>query len=124
MMSKHKQSKGEANIETILKENHILYKKEYTFPDLVSPKNKPLRYDFAILNPNHTVRRLIEFDGPQHNQAVSYFGGAQELLKTKNHDYLKNCYARYRHIPLIRIPYSERDNITLEMLLSDKYLIN
>lgn len=29
----------------------------------------------------------------------------------------------YAHHPLIRIPYWERDNITLEMILGNKYLI-
>lgn len=119
-----KMSIGEYNIETTLKNNHIKYAREFSFKDLVSSKNKPLRYDFAILDDKGVVKRLIEFDGQQHNQAVSYFGGEKQLLKTKNHDYLKNCYAKYRNIPLVRIPYTERDNISLDILLGDKYLIN
>lgn len=35
----------------------------------------------------------------------------------------KNQYAIEHNIPLVRIPYTERDNITLDMLLGDKYLI-
>lgn len=27
------------------------------------------------------------------------------------------------NIPLVRIPYTERDNITLDMLLGDQYLV-
>ena len=36
---------------------------------------------------------------------------------------MKNEYALSHNIPLVRIPYWERDNITLEMILEDKYLI-
>ena len=34
----------------------------------------------------------------------------------------KNQWAKRHNIPLVRIPYYERDNITLEMLLGDEYL--
>jgi len=40
-----------------------LYKKQYSFPDLFSYKNGRLFYDFAILDENNNVIRLIEFDG-------------------------------------------------------------
>lgn len=36
---------------------------------------------------------------------------------------MKNDYAFINNIQLVRIPYWERDNITLEMILGDKYLI-
>ena len=35
----------------------------------------------------------------------------------------KNQYAFDHNIPLVRIPYKERDNITLDLLLGDKYLL-
>ena len=118
-----KQSKGERNIEQVLKKHHIRYQKEYTFKGLVSSKGAPLRYDFAILDENFKVTRLIEFDGTQHVAPTEYFGGYKAFQKTREHDWLKNRYAKGHRIPLVRIPYSERDNITLEMLLGDKYLI-
>lgn len=122
--SRPKQSIGEHNIEKVLKQNHIRYKKEYTFKDLVSSKGNPLRYDFAILNCFSEVTRLIEFDGTQHNKPTDYFGGEKAFYKLREHDWLKNRYAKGHHIPLVRIPYSERDNITIDILLGDKYLIN
>lgn len=48
---------GEYNIIQILNNNNIDYIKEYCFP------NSKLRYDFAILNENKKIVRLIEFDG-------------------------------------------------------------
>lgn len=59
-----KTSIGESNIEKILKENNIYYIKEYYFNDLIN--KKPLRFDFAILDNDNKVIRLIEFDGIQH----------------------------------------------------------
>jgi hypothetical protein len=38
-------------------------------------------------------------------------------------DRLKNQYAKEHNIPLVRIPYWERDKITLDMILGDKYLV-
>ena len=36
---------------------------------------------------------------------------------------MKNDYAFTHNIPLVRIPYWERDHITLEMILGDEYII-
>ena len=50
---------GEKNIETLLKNNNIIFKKEWTNKDL----NKK-RFDFAIYDQKQEkVIRLIEFDG-------------------------------------------------------------
>jgi len=42
----------------------------------------------------------------------------------KERDEEKNNYAINHNIDIVRIPYTERDNITLELLLGEKYLIN
>ena len=116
-------SLGEQYISQILKENHIHFRTQQTFSDLVSDTNTALRYDFAILNEEERPIRLIEFDGPQHQQSSEYFGGEDAFHRLQKHDALKNQYAFDHNIPLIRIPYKERDNITLELLLGDKYLL-
>ena len=82
-----------------------------------------LRYDFAILDSNKNVIRLIEFDGPQHSKPCSIFGGQKVFEETKARDVLKNQYAISHNIPLVRIPYSKRDSMTLDDLLGDRYTI-
>lgn len=57
---------GELNIENILLNNNISYKKEYVFSDLLGKSKKPLRFDFGLLDNNQQLFRLIEFDGIQH----------------------------------------------------------
>lgn len=110
---------GEKNIKCVLENNHIEYAEQYTFSDL---KNiRPLRFDFAIFKDKQLIR-LIEFDGIQHYKEQKYF--THSLTEIKNNDIIKNRYAKEHNIPLVRIPYWERDNITLEMLLGGTYLIN
>ena len=56
-------SKGEYQIEQLLKEHSIEYIREYSFSDLVD--DLPLRFDFAIFK-NNQLLCLIEFQGEQH----------------------------------------------------------
>ena len=109
---------GEMNIKKILEDNNIEYKEQITFDDL---KNiKPLRYDFGIYE-NGKLVRLIEFDGIQHFEEQNYF--THDLTSTKNNDIIKNKYNKDNNIPLVRIPYWERDKMTLDMLLGEEYLV-
>lgn len=105
---------GATNIMDCLIFNGIEFIDEYVFPDLSKS-----RFDFAIVE-NGKIVRLIEFDGEQHYKDVDRWGGLE--LQQKR-DKVKNEYALVHNIPLIRIPYWERDNITLEMLMGDKYLV-
>lgn len=56
-------SVGEAKISKLLEENNILFKREYTFPDLKGIGGGRLRFDFGILNQNNELMYLIEYDG-------------------------------------------------------------
>lgn len=111
---------GEFNIIQILQQNNIKYYKEYCFP------NSLLRFDFALLDKDNNIYRLIEFDGEQHyeqNIKNSGWSTYEKYQYTLKNDLKKNQIAKDNNIPLVRIPYWERDNITLKLLLEDKYLI-
>ena len=112
---------GENNIKNILDNDKIQYKQQYSFSDLISEAGGYPLYDFAILHQGSVIR-LIEFDGDQHNRPYEYFGGVENFLKLKKNDNLKNQYALSHNIPLVRIPYSKRDTMSIEDLLGDKYL--
>lgn len=116
------QSIGEDNIIKILNNNNIKFKHDETyFKDLINPlTNRILRYDFILFNKNNLPYRLIEFDGEQHQKG---WGNHKDLNEIQFRDKIKNQYAKKHNLPLIRIPYKERDNITIEMLMSDKYLV-
>ena len=115
-------SVGESIIKQILLANNISYETQKTFENLINPKtNIKLRYDFYL----PVYNRLIEFDGEQHfkYRDNSRWNTKENFEKTQERDKIKNEYAKSHNIKLIRIPYWERDNITLEMLLGDQYLI-
>lgn len=114
-----KNSIGELHINKLLSQNKINYISQYTNSNLISPNNGYLRFDFAILNDENKIIRLIEFDGPQHYTNINYFNNNDISFR----DNLKNNYAKEHQIPLVRIPYYKRDCLKLEDLLGDKFLI-
>lgn len=115
-------SKGERNIFNILNENKISFLSQYS-PPISTQRQGRVFYDFALLNELSEVIRLIEFDGEQHfSNTFNY--SEENYQYYLSLDTLKNQYAFEHNIPLVRIPYKERDNITLELLLGDKYLLH
>ena len=118
-----KSSRGSDKIEQMLKDNNIKYKKEYCFPNLKSPKNAALRYDFAVFK-NNQLYCLIEYDGELHYQSRKDFGGEEGLKYRKQCDEIKNQYCRKNNIPLYRIPFYDLNTFTYETLMSDNYLVS
>ena len=113
-------SLGEFYINKILTENNINFKKQYSFP------NSLLKYDFAILDKNNNIIKLIEFDGEQHfkdNIKLTGWNTQEKYEYTHKNDILKNNLAKQYNIPLIRIPYWERDSLTIDKIIGKKYEI-
>lgn len=101
---KCKESKGEKAISTYLSNNSINYISQYRFKNCKNIKELP--FDFYIED-----KLLIEFDGEQHFKPVKVFGGEDGFDKRKKNDTIKNKYCLDNKIPLLRIPYWEKDNI-------------
>ena len=119
-------SKGEAKITSILMENNILFTKQYSFKDLIGEQGRHYFFDFAILNDDGTVFYLVEFDGIQHYSALHQFSQDPRAFKTiQKRDEVKNNYAFSHNIPLIRIPYTHFDNLTINdlQLETTKFLV-
>ena len=70
------------------------------------------------------LKLIIEVDGEQHYlDKTNDFWKKDSLSKRQEKDKAKNDYCNLHQIKLIRIPYWEKNNITLEMILGDQYLI-
>lgn len=112
---------GEDNIKQILNNNNILFEKEKTFETCrFTDTNIKARFDFYLPEKN----RLIEFDGRQHySPEEKGWNTYENFKKLQKRDQEKNQWAKDNNISLVRIPYWERDNITLDMILGDKYLV-
>lgn len=112
-------SKGEEEIAKILKDNDIQFITQYRFEDFHSDYNNiPYRFDFAIFT-NNTLDYLIEFDGEQHfyyQDSDSSWNTKENYERTVVLDKKKNNYCKVHNIPLIRIPYTLRNNITIKDL--------
>ncbi len=107
------QSHGEFIIENILKDFDIPFEKEKTFTSCIFKDTGQLaRFDFWINN-----SYIIEFDGEQHFTYNNRGWNTKEhFLKTKEHDSFKELWCKQNNIPIIRIPYTHLEKITIEDL--------
>lgn len=106
-----KMSLGEQKIYNLLNENNISFIQEKTFDTCRFPQtNGILRYDFYLPEQHY----LIEFDGEQHfTDKYDVWNDANR----HNRDNYKNQWCKENNIPLIRIPYTHLNKITIDDLL-------
>lgn len=107
------QSSGEIKITKLLEEANIDFQSQYRIREfsISSP------FDFAIFK-NGQLLGLIEYDGEQHFEAIEFFGGEEKLKIQQERDMKKNKWCKENSIRLIRIPYTEYNNLTIGYLLS------
>ncbi len=106
-------SGGEIKIIQLLEQANINFQSQYRIREfnIASP------FDFAIFN-NQQLLGLIEYDGEQHFEAIELWGGEEQLKIQQERDERKNQWCKENNIRLIRIPYTEYDNLTIGYLLS------
>jgi hypothetical protein len=114
-------SRGEIKIEEILDAAGLPYQEEYTFPDLVSSSGRALRFDFAVFNDEGELEFLIEYQGIQHYQAKSKYGGAKGLYQQKYNDNQKRKYCAEHGIRLICIPYWDENIMDYDYIMKAAY---
>ena len=116
-----KASRGEIKIHEILEETGLNFVEEYSFPDLVSSSGRPLRFDFAVFDDEGNLDFLIEFQGIQHYQAKSKFGGASGLRKQQYNDMQKRRYCKEHNIILVAIPYIHEGILDYDYIMNAYY---
>ena len=114
-------SRGEIKIEQILTNAGLNFKQEYSFPDLVSSNGRPLRFDFAVFDDNDELDFLIEYQGIQHYEAKSKFGGFSGLRKQQYNDMQKREYCKKHDIILIAIPYIDEGRVNYDYIMNAYY---
>jgi len=101
-------------IQTILKEDFNLdCKKEY-YVNLRNDDRYDMKYfRFDIYIPS--LNAAIEYDGEHHYIPVKYCGdekkSEEKLKQTQYYDTIKNKYCLDNNISLLRIPYTDKDNL-------------
>ena len=108
------ESKGEKTISNYLDLNNINYKTQYKIEECKNINALP--FDFAIFDKNENLLGLIEYDGEQHFKLGS-FGSKDEneiekkFQQTQFRDQIKTNYCKDKNIALLRIKYTEFNNI-------------
>lgn len=119
-MTVNEPSKGEQKLINLFKRGGISFIREVQFEDLVGKKKTMLRYDFGLLK-NGKLICLVEFDGEQHFKYVPYFHKTPSgFRRAQERDRQKNKYCLMHNIPLIRIPYWDLEELTLQKVLTEK----
>ena len=110
-------SRGEIKIEEILKEAGLNFKEEYIFPDLKSSNGRPLRFDFVVFDDDGYIDFIIEFQGKQHYEPSSKFGGKKGLYQQQYNDNKKRRFCALHDFKLIEIPYYEENLIDYDYIM-------
>ena len=104
-------SAGESKIEELLTQNNIIFEAQKTFDSCrFNLTNALARFDYYL--PAYNI--LIEYDGIQHFKQRN---GREELSKIQERDRYKTQWCKENNIPLIRIPYTDYNKLSIEYLL-------
>ena len=95
-------------------------KRKILFPQLKGINNGYCKFDFCIYNSENQIQRIVEFDGEFHYDINNGIWNSETV---KQNDIIKNNFCKNNNIPLVRIPYWERNKITLDMIMGEQYLI-
>ncbi len=117
-----KRSYGELLTLNILRKYKFNFREQVSFAEL---KNGTLRFDFLVERDNKYF--LIEYDGLEHFSEKTQFGGKIENFeRIQYNDNLKNEYAKFKGIPLLRIPYildkEKLENMILDFIGGKNYV--
>lgn len=110
-------SAGECKIKKVLNEMRVEYEYDSTYK--VKDKNM-LKWDFIITGWEYSGINddpiFIEYDGKQHFEPVNFGGMSDEkaqkaFMKCKAHDKIKDDFCTDNGYLLLRIPYTQYENI-------------
>lgn len=102
-------SKGELKINSILNELGIEFISQYSPQDFkFSDTNHNGYFDYAFIKEGE-VKLLMEYDGMQH--FTGWAGDKDSLRRIQKKDEEKNQYCKDKGIKLVRVPYTQYENI-------------
>ena len=111
-------SRGEIKIEEILNQAELNFEMEYSFEGLCSENGRPLRFDFVVFDDDGNLDFIIEYQGRQHYEASSKFGGKRGLYQQQHNDNKKRRFCALHGIKLIEIPYTELNLVNYDYIMN------
>ena len=97
--------------------NDMIYQEEYSFNGLNSQNGRALRFDFCVFDDDGKIDFLIEYQGKQHYQPVSKYGGKKGFYQQQFNDNQKRRFCALHNIKLIEIPYTEEHLISYDYIM-------
>ena len=113
-----KASRGEIKIFDILQAAGLNFKEEFIFSDLLSASGRPLRFDFCVFDDDGEIDFLIEYQGIQHYEPKSKFGGWQGLRKQQFNDMKKREYCKLHGYTSVLVPYWDEGRLDYDYLMT------
>ena len=110
-------SRGEIKIEEILEQAGLHFTMEQSFEGLVSSNGRLLRFDFCVFDDDGNIDFLIEYQGKQHYEASSKFGGKRGLYQQQYNDNQKRRFCALHDFRLIEIPYTDENLISYDYIM-------
>lgn len=110
-------SRAEIKIEEILREANLNFRMEYSFEGLNSENGRPLRFDFVVFDDDGYIDFIIEYQGRQHYEASSKFGGKRGLYQQQHNDNKKRRFCALKDINLVEIPYTEENLLSYDYIM-------
>lgn len=110
-------SRGEIKIEEILTQAELNFEMEYSIEGLCSENGRPLRFDFVVFDDDGHIDFIIEYQGRQHYEASSKFGGKRGLYQQQHNDNKKRRFCALHDIKLIEIPYTDMNLINYDYIM-------
>ena len=110
-------SRGERKIHEILDEYNMNYEMEYSIEGLTSSNGKPLRFDFVVFDDDGNIDFFIEYQGRQHYEPSSKFGGKRGFYQQQFNDNKKRRFCALHGFTLIEIPYTEENLISYDYIM-------
>lgn len=112
-------SSYEKKIESILKNNNIVYRTQYKIADCKDISHLP--FDFYL--PDYNA--VIEVDGQGHFKPTNFRGISDEKAIitysiTQKHDKIKDSFCKSHNISMIRLPYYILDDKSID---NEKYVL-
>ena len=105
--------------DILIEKGYKDFKKEKKFSDCKSGKESnrctQLKFDF-YLKDKENREILVEYDGEQHFRSNAKHGGEEAFIERVINDGIKNRYTSQNNIKLIRIAYTDFDDLEEELL--------
>lgn len=76
------------------------------------------RFDFVVFSDDGEIDFIIEFQGRQHYEPSTKFGGKKGFYQQQYNDNLKRRFCALHNFTLIEVPYTEEHLVNYDYIMS------